>query len=405
MSKDKNGKELPKGIRLRTDGRYEGRFRYAGTDYNVLGKNSKECEQKLSNLRYEVQNGVYCKEENITMDNWFNTWISEYKELSVKTGTVHAYKTTYDNYIKSIMGNRKLKDIRGEHIQKLYNDLYKKEYSKNTLELVSVVLSGMFKQAVKNKIIKENPVPLSTLPKTYKEKECEAMTLEEQQLFMKYAKESKLYDIFELALSTGMRSGELRGLEWSDIDFKNKIIHITGTLVDYNKTFKKDSPKTPSSKRDIPMLDNVYQLLLRHRAEQSDWSILACTEWKPLDGLENLVFTNDSGKPLNRNRLTQELKKILKRIRLSGIDFKAIHPHMFRHTFATRCIESGMQPQVVKAILGHSKLSMTMDLYAHVLPDTKASELQKIAGLFMEVGANLGQNPSKPERDNILHIG
>lgn len=405
MSKDKNGKELPKGIRLRNDGRYEGRFRYAGTDYNVLGKTSKECEQKLNNLRYEVQNGIYAKEENITMNNWFQTWITQYKELSVKAGAIHTYKTTYENYIKSVIGNKRLKDIRGEHIQKLYNDLYKQGYSKNTLELTSVVLSGMFKQAVKNKVIRENPVPLANLPRIYTEKECRVMSLEEQQFFMAYAKESKLYGLFELALSTGMRSGELRGLEWSDIDFKNRVIHITGTLVDYGGQFRKDSPKTPSSKRDIPMLDNVYQLLLRHKAEQSEWSIFTRTEWKPLVGLDNLVFTNDLGRPLNRDRLKKELDKTLKRIHLSDNEFEAIHPHTFRHTFATRCIENGMQPQVLKTILGHSKLSTTMDLYAHVLPDTKAIEIQKIAGLFVEVGAKLGQTQAKHKNDNLLHIG
>lgn len=405
MPKDKNEKILPKGIRLRNDGRYEGRFRYAGTDYNVMGKTVKECEQRLNNLRYEVQHGIYAKEDNITVDNWFQTWISHYKELSVKAGAVYTYKTTYNNYIKSEFGKKKLKDIRGEHIQKLYNDLYKQKYSKNTLELTSVVLSGMFKQAVKNKVIKENPVLLATLPKLYEESESRVMTLEEQYLFMEHSKKSKLYDLFELALSTGMRSGELRGLEWNDIDFKNKIIHITGTLVDYGGQFRKDSPKTFSSKRDIPMIESVYQLLVRHRSEQSNWILLMDSEWTPLEGLENLVFTNDVGKPLNRNRLKIELDKILKYIHTIDSDFEPIHPHTFRHTFATRCVEMGVPPQVLKALLGHSKLSTTMDLYAHVLQDTKATEIEKIAGLFTGVGAKLGQSLPKDKKDNLLHIG
>ena len=95
-----------------------------------------------------------------------------------------------------------------------------------------------------------------------------------------------------------------------------------------------------------------------------------------------VIHCNEQGDPLSRDRLQAEINRIVNHIRADGHDFPRITPHIFRHTFATRAIEAGMPPQVLKTILGHSSLAMTMDLYSHVLPDTKAAEMEKIAGAF-----------------------
>lgn len=105
-------------------------------------------------------------------------------------------------------------------------------------------------------------------------------------------------------------------------------------------------------------------------------------KWTPLDGLDNLVFTNGFGSVVTLNTMQYYMRHIQDMIRRDGTEFAPIHIHTLRHTFATRAIEAGMQPQVLKTILGHSSLAMTMDLYSHVLPDTKTEEMQKIANLF-----------------------
>ena len=130
------------------------------------------------------------------------------------------------------------------------------------------------------------------------------------------------------------------------------------------------------------MLDNVYRILKEHRHEQLKKKMYLGSEWKPSEGLEELVFTTTFGRPLNMTSIQYYIRHIQEMIWKDGIEFPPIHMHTLRHTFATRCIENGMQPQVLKTILGHSSLAMTMDLYSHVLPDVKADEMQKIAGLF-----------------------
>lgn len=385
MATDKSGKKLPKGIYYhKQSDNYLGRFMYQCEKYEVYSKNLPECIKLLADKQYEVRHGLLAKKENLTVDSWHDTWIREYKEMTVKKGSIEVYTRAYKLYIKEAIGKMKLQDVKGIHIQKIYNDLKREEFSRGTIEVVATVLSGLFKQAYKNELIIKNPVKLATLPKIDEEDEenLRVMTLEEQNLFLKYAENSWIYPLVKTALFTGMRSGELRGLRWKDVDFKKKAIYVRKTLVYLNNDYSLEPPKTKSSKRDIPMLDNVYQLLKEHKKNQWERKMLLGDEWKAKEGMEDLVFPSDSGYPMNRDRLKVQVNKIVDTINSDGHNFPHITPHYWRHSFATRCIENGMQPNVLQKILGHSKLSQTMDLYAHVLPNTKEQEMQKIANLF-----------------------
>lgn len=376
--------KLPNGVTQRKDGLYVGRFQYQGIRYNVTDQDMKKCADKLEKMKYEIKNGIYCKESVVTVNSWFRTWIDEYKKPTVKENTIDTYEIIYKKHIKKPLGSRKIKEVRPEMIQRLYNSMKKHDLSKSTIQTTGTILHSMFQQAYKNEMIQKNPVSMATIPKMKNKKESRVMTLEEQKLFMEYAKDSEIADICELFLSTGLRSGELRGLDWeTDIDFKNKVIHVTGTLCHSGETgWRKDEPKTRTSKRDIPMLGNAERLLKRVRRQQMEKKLYMGDKWQPVKGFENLVFLEESGLPMYQSSLKTKVDKIQRAIIKDGHVFEWITPHTFRHTFATRCIENGIPPQVLKGILGHSTLSMTMDLYAHVLPDTKAKELQKIANLF-----------------------
>lgn len=393
MAVDKRGRKLPKGIRQRYND-FEGRFMYQGERYLVHGKTVTETQKAMTELRYKLEHGLYVVKEKITLDKWFETWIDEYKRKQVKIGTCIRYQEVYGDIIQKRMGMKHINEIRGEHIQKLYNELSDQGYSNATIKLGRAILSGCLKQAVKNKLIERNPVEIADLPRQTEKKERQAMTREQQALFMEYAKESYLHNYFEVMLRTGMRSGELRGLIYArDIDKKNKVIHVQRTLKygnvqgykipqnmivkkEYQEkvgaTFFTDAPKTASSRRDIPMTAEIERCL---DAQRSYWGF-------KVDSLDRFLFCTETGDPLSKERVQSEINRIIKRIREDGHDFPRITSHVFRHTFATRAIEAGMQPQVLKTILGHSSLAMTMDLYSHVLPDTKAQEMEKIANIF-----------------------
>ena len=174
-------------------------------------------------------------------------------------------------------------------------------------------------------------------------------------------------------------------MQWSDIDFENKIIHVNGTLKYIAKAKVKymiDEPKSESSKRDILMLDNLVTVLREHRKRQLATRMLLGDKWRPELGVENLVFTGGFGRCISETALYEDMKKIRTQIREDGHAFGAHTPHSLRHTFATRGFEKGIPPKVMQEILGHKSITMTLDIYSHVLPDKKAEEINKLAAMF-----------------------
>ena len=211
---------------------------------------------------------------------------------------------------------------------------------------------------------------------------------------MKYGKGTECYDLFVIALSTGMRIGELLGLEWRDIDYKNNFIQVTRTLKRRNNgEFYKSTPKTKCSKRDIPLLPETVKLLKAHKTEQARQKLRLGDKWESIRDFENLVFPSVTGRPQLNINVQYQIDKITdlmnkqeelqaKKEKRDCIPIKHIHPHAFRHSFATRELENAIPPKVVQVMLGHSNIKMTLDLYSHVLPRTKQSEILKIANLF-----------------------
>ena len=373
MAVDKNGKKLPQGIRQRSNGKYEGCIKYEYKSYSVYADTITETKKKMAELKYKLEHGVFVEKAKISLSDWFEVWMKEYKKNRIKEGTYVNYQHYYNSTIKDRFGDKRLSDIRGEHIQKLYNDLLKEGYALSSIKIVSAVLNGCFEQAYRNGIIERNPVKLADLPRQTERKERQAMTKEQQTLFMKYAEGSYLYNFYAVLLRTGLRNGEARGLKYSDIDKKQGVLHVQRTLKYIErKGYFEDTPKTKTSKRDIPLTDDIIKLL---DTQLHYWNF-------EVEVIGRYLFCNEYGKPLSRERVQAEIDRIIAKIHKDGYEFPYITPHIFRHTFATRAIEAGMPPQVLKTILGHSSLAMTMDLYSHVMPDVKTEEMNKIASAF-----------------------
>ena len=192
MAQDTSGKELPKGIRQRKDGRYEGRFTYQGEAFTFYNKNLKELVKEMQDKKYEVEHGLYAKRQKITVDSWFHTWMEEYKKNSVKYGTYKTYAEEYKLHIERQLGKKRLADVRSEHVQRLLNGMTDM-YSRSTVSLVKIILNSMFKQACKNRLILSNPVENTTMAKEKKMKKIRVFTVEEQKLFLEHAQGSIYY--------------------------------------------------------------------------------------------------------------------------------------------------------------------------------------------------------------------
>jgi len=192
-------------------------------------------------------------------------------------------------------------------------------------------------------------------------------------LFMEYAKDSYLYNLFAILLRTGLRNGEIRALKYSDIDRKNNVMHIRHTMKTITGVgMVEDTPKTKTSIRDIPLTPDIIKYI---EAQRHFWGF-------KVTNINGYLFCDEKGNPLKEDTIKYEIRQVIKKIRRDGKEFPDITPHVFRHTFATRAIEEGMPPQVLKTIMGHSSLAITMDLYSHVMEDTKQKEMLSIANAF-----------------------
>lgn len=376
MAKDINGKELPKGICYRKDGRYMAQITYQGEKHTLYGRNLKELKRKFADLKYELRHGTYCKQDNIKVISWFDVWIDVYKRPTVKPSTLALYIDIFNRYVKDTIGNMRLNDVQVMDIKKIYNGLYYRGYSYNTIELVSIVLNGMFNEAVNNDIIVKNVVIKAEIPKVPKKKP-KVLSRDNQKIFMEAIKNSYLECLFFIALATGMRSGELRGLEWQNVDFEKNVIRVRKTLLYLNNDYILSDPKTDSSIRDIPLVDEAYEILKEHRKKQKEDRKIMGKRWKPKKGMEDLVFTTATGRPINRDMLKCEMNRVIKSINNNGIKFDHITPHTLRHTMATRSMEKGMSLKVLQSSLGHSKSATTMDLYVHSSIENEKKEFQE----------------------------
>lgn len=417
---------LPKGITRCSNGRLQARYTFEGKRYSLYGYDAEELAERLTyekrkrerenwnreekrqqnqqlqsqQLQNQQQDGNtrYQEANRLSLTDWYEVWMCDYKLTTVKQGTVDSYSCMYHYYIEDQLGSKCLLDIRGEDIQRFYNYMSRQGYSKATVSLASVVLSAMFRQAVKNEMISKNPTDYATLPRIQKKKERAVLTEQQQEVLTELARESDIKGIVLLALGTGMRLGEITALEWTDIDFVKKELNVRGTLKQKrnDNTFYRDVPKTGSSLRTIPLFPEMMLLLKKEKQKQKEERIAAGEGWHPVAGLENLVFLRKDGTPVSGQFVRQQLARLVNQAngkvssakRRKGVTvpkqcrIPAITPHTLRHTFATRAIEKGIPPKVVQELLGHSSITMTLDLYTHVLPQTKAVEIRKIAKLF-----------------------
>lgn len=370
MGKDLRGKELGVGISQRKDGLYTARFTdKSGKRRQQYFNKLQECRKWLADAQFENEHGNINASSSMTVDAWFEYWIKEIKEKTVRWSTLSIYKERYNNNIKEVIGQMIISEVKPMHCQNVLNVMDNKGYAGASMDRAKVTMSVMFSDAFENGLISSNPITKSVKCPKKKNKNTRVLTLEEQKKFLEVAKKSVNYNHFLFILQTGVRSSELRGLKWNDIDFQNRIIHIRRNVThdSNNSRFIIGELKTSSGQRDIPMTKTAYEVLmeLKKQKEKRKQKVISFE-------FADHVFLNRNGKLLPNSNYDRYLARLCEK---AGIE--KISMHTLRHTFATRCIESGMKPKTLQKILGHANITMTMDLYVHVTEDEKEKEMKK----------------------------
>lgn len=387
MGKDLKGKELGVGLNQRKDGRYQARLT------KVNGKRREKNFAKVTEAREWLNRQRYLDNitttGNMTVDEWYNYWIENYKEGIVKDNTTKNYKQRYEYNIKNEIGSLKLQDVKQLHCQKILNNMFDSgKYSNGTMELTQITLHALFKGAVENDYLQKNPAENLKLKRRNNDDDWErrVLTREEQIIFKEYAKNTLYYNAYCLVLETGLRSGEISGLQWEDIDFDGKFLNVRHTMLQDSQKggFYFGEPKTKRSKRKVPLTNEAIAILNNQKFAQNKLKMKSKCWNGNWDGL---VFTTINGNPVGSSTFRNMIVRIVKNINfdrqcnsINGVyeEFQHCYMHSLRHTFATRCIENGVQPKTLQKILGHSTLSTTMDLYVHVTDEQIFLEIDKM---------------------------
>lgn len=287
-----------------------------------------------------------------------------------------------------------LDEIKQMHAKTVINKLDAQGYQWETQNKVRILITDMFNYAIENDYAIKNPGKGLRLSKV-KPNERIVLSVDEQEDFFECSAGTFYDNLFVVAVESGLRAGELCALTEDDIDFENAMISVTKTLLyqklegDEQKTFHIGPPKTEKSERKVPITKKCKEALRR----QIKLKKLLSTKYKKTGEFANLLFTTKFNTPINDVVLNDAIKRIIDEINLQRDEIDKIpkfSAHTFRHTFATRCIEVGIQPKVLQKYLGHATLEMTMNLYVHVTDDYMQDEIQKLEN-YNETGISLSR--------------
>lgn len=336
--------------------------------------------------------GLYTLKDNMRFSELVEEYLRLYVPNELKPITAYNYERLIEYHFMDYFGNKKLKDITPAVISQFFSS--HKTVTKGVLQSLSpstakkiyTILQSMFSFAVSQGYIKETPCRNVILPKKRAtgEEERKHLTLEETSRFVRLFEGYSSFNTIVLTLLyTGMRSGECLGLQWNDIDFENKKIRIHHTLSDVAGKHFLTTPKTKRSTRFQYMTDTLMDLLKKHKNEQRKLQMeLGSTFLHP-----EMVFTSATGNYKDRSCLNTSFKRLLK-----GSEFEFMTLHKLRHTNATLLVNNGIDLKIVSEHLGHSDISVTADIYAAVLDNSRLQTAEKMEQILVE------QTPNKHQK-------
>jgi len=384
------------GIYQRKNGIWEGQH-YVGIDpltgkrkkVTCYGKTEKETKEKLIAIKSEINNGVYIVKNKMTVRDWFIQWLDVYAAPNVKQSTYVNYRLHINKRVIPILGYIKLREVRVDVLQRFFNEQYehgglknKGPLSEKTIRNIYVMMYTAFKQAYQNGLILKNFVELVKIPKV-KQKEMRVLSIEEHKKLVETIKTSneRWKVAILLAVSTGIRMGEVLGLQWQDIDEEKMLMKIRRTL---NRLQSKDTsvskteivigyPKSDKSVRDIPIHHFLIGYLNEYRKNREIEKMSAGDIYDD----RGFIFCNEIGMPIEPRTMQDTFKRIIKKANIPDANF-----HALRHTFATRAIEDKMEIKTLSEILGHADVSTTLNKYAHSLPEQKRKMMKSMAKFY-----------------------
>jgi integrase len=357
---------------------------------SIYGRTQAEVNEERIRILRGRQQGIPIGDGRQTVKQYLDKWLESIKPPMVRPRTYERFEGIVRLYLVPALGHYRLAKLHQSHVQKMLNDkLVSREVaprksdsraerptglSLQSVKHIRATLRLALNRAVKDDLLARNVAALTDLPKLYREP-VRPLTPDDARKLLKAVASHRLEALYSVALACGIRRGEMLGLSWKDdVDLEAGKIRVNHSLQRVGRKLQLLPPKTAESRRTIDLPAFALRALTRHRARQLEERLAAGPAWKN----SGLVFTTIAGGPLEPRNVLRQFKGLLKKAGLAPSRF-----HDLRHTAASLLLAQGEHPRVVMEILGHSRISLTMDTYSHVMPTLRkeaAARMEAILG-------------------------
>jgi integrase len=344
----------------------------------------KQAEAALSTALSELGKGSYVEPSGMTVSDFLCRWLEDYAQHNCAAKTGERYAEIVRNQVLPAIGHMKLRELKPAHIQELYSHAKragrkdgKGGLSGRTVHHVHRVLTNAFNAGVKWQLLANNPVKAATPPRP-ETKEMVALSQQQSLLLLDVLENSPLRLPVFLALTTGMRRGELLGLKWSDIDWDRAIVTVRRSLKESRCGLELQRPKTARSARTIALPPIALEVLRSHKAVQAESRMRLGKTYHD----QGFVLAEPDGALKRPDALSTNFAAFIRR----HPEMPKVRFHDLRHTHASLLLQAGEHAKVVSERLGHSSVAFTLDTYGHLMPGMEEGAAAKLDGLFGGAG-------------------
>lgn len=338
----------------------------------VYGKTRQEVAEKMARLLVETRQGILADPTRETVREFLERWLRDVVQPSVRPNTYLAYRNVVHRHIIPEIGALRLQKLAPAHVQAMLARRREAGLSPRMVQMCYETLRTALNRAVKWGLLPRNPCDAVERPKGDR-RAMRPLTDEQARRLLAVARQDRLHALFLLALTTGLRLGELLGLTWNDVDLRTGRLRVRHQLQYTGGKPTLVPPKSARGRRSVVLPPPAVEALRQHRRRQAEERLRAGEAWQDW----GLVFCTEIGTPLHPSNVRNRVfRRLLEEAGLPRVRF-----HDLRHTCATLALQAGVHPKVVQEMLGHATIAVTLDTYSHVLPSLQeeaAARLHRI---------------------------
>ncbi len=359
-------------IYQRPDGRFYGQVSVNGERKGRYGKTRREVADKIAVLLHEAQqNMVPSVDGRIIVSDYLMCWLEEIARPRLSHSTYPAYRGHILNHIAPAIGRKRLANLTRQDVQGFINDLIRKGVNPTTIARIHATLRAALNDAYRDELLPRNVAEKARLPRVQR-KEVHVLSADEAMKLLEVVRGHRLENLIVLAMATGLRQGELRGLTWKEVGLKGDTLIVRHQLQRVEGKLTQTDTKTHAH-RTLHLPDIAVHALARQRIAQKEARLLAGSRWTETP----YIFTTTIGTPFDGSNLSKYFKDIIKRTDLPDMVF-----HGLRHTNASLILARGGDLRLIMHQLGHSQITLTANTYTHVLPALQREAARMIDDVF-----------------------